>query len=109
MIDFVVARDKLAGFETADEIAQFLLDQGVKGTLGSATNCAISMWMKEVTGDPSIRTTQACIACSLGLQNIVIETNTDAMADFVSKFDEAQYPALLDQYHNYFEGMGKYD
>lgn len=100
MIDFMVAHDILAGFETADEIAQFLIGQGVKAFIGSATSCAISKWMKDVTGNDSIVTTYGSIGYRTEgtrerLSCTEIEGNTDAMADFVSNFDNRLYPTLV--------------
>ncbi len=36
----------LSEFETADEIAEFFEQQGIKATRGSATSCAISEYVK---------------------------------------------------------------
>lgn len=56
MIDFQVAFDKLAQFQTADEIADFLNVEEIKAIPGDANSCAISAWMKRTTEHENIYT-----------------------------------------------------
>lgn len=49
-VDIEVAIDKLAGFATADQVAAFLVDQGVKGYRAGAVTCPLARWLESVTG-----------------------------------------------------------
>lgn len=103
MLDFQVAFDKLAQFETADEIAEFLGGQNIKAVPQSGDRCAISAFMTGSTGmrvftggrsifidpprnfDGGVRLTDADDYRDL----------TIAMQDFVHKYDDNQYPELV--------------
>jgi hypothetical protein len=100
MIDFTVAYDKLSSLETADEIAQFLVSQGVKARRSDPSSCAVSEWMKGQTG-LSIRTNFGSIrAVKEDIDRIpfTIEgtehSHNLALSDFIFKFDRGDYPEL---------------
>jgi hypothetical protein len=104
MIDFSVAYDKLAQFQTADELADFFRSEGLKAVPQSGTSCAISQWMTKTTGD-LVYTTYYDINFKPEMasetmmkfgQVEAIESNTPAMAEFARKFDNGQYPDLVD-------------
>lgn len=44
MIDFQVAYDKLAQFETAEELADFFKYEGITGYKKQAKHCPIANW-----------------------------------------------------------------
>lgn len=96
MIDLQVAYDKLAQFETASELANYLKEDGVLATPQSARHCAISVYMKNHTGEQvstgfggirKINNEEGVIIWSLPL--------TDAMSIFITQFDNADYPDLI--------------
>lgn len=101
MIDPIVAYDKLAGFEGADDIAKFLKSQGILGRMGDADKCPIAQWMQQQTGmkvrvfmgpdDEGVQWGQV-IANEDGEHRPL----TQAMSEFVGCFDEGQYPGLSD-------------
>ena len=100
MLDITVAWDKLSNFETADEIAQFLMDQGIKANKRQIRSCAISKWMREITGDFSLVTNQFGIGKSQrtrdGGETISkIFDHTVATEEFMNKFDTECYPELV--------------
>jgi hypothetical protein len=101
MIDFQVAFDKLAQFETADELADFFKYEGVKACVQDPSNCAVAQWMNMQTGE-EVRVSPLYIFTSKrpwGSRNetAVINTpNTPAMTNFILNFDTASYPELLD-------------
>lgn len=99
MIDFHVARDKLLQFETADEIAEFLFEQGVKGTRALSTSCAIANWMTETTGIGvavnQIEMWESYNGAVVNYGGLVLHRHSDAISSFVIKFDEGHYPELI--------------
>lgn len=100
MIDFVVARDKIAQFQCADDIADFLRYEGVNGVIGQADICPIASWMRITTGAPvcvSVRTMwiDESTSDTVSFDPSVEEKNTQAMTDFVREFDAGIYPDLI--------------
>lgn len=98
MIDFQVAFDKLAQFETADELADFLLNEGIKAVPADANSCAISAWMKRTTEGEKIYTNTYSISEYSDSQEDAIHraSTTQPMIDFIVDFDMCRYPALID-------------
>lgn len=105
MIDFRVAFDKLAQFETPDEIADFFRGEGLKAECSSSDKCAISQWMTSTTGKKVFTS-----ICNMYLEplcksrsNMDWETAKDsieltyAMRQFVYNFDSYQYPDLANK------------
>lgn len=100
MIDLGVAYDKLAQFETSQEIAEYLQSEGVKGLRASSDRCAIAVWVQDLTG-------QQVLVNPGGMYTLVLndETgimgykeqfeNTEAMYEFICMFDSGQYPDLI--------------
>lgn len=87
-----VAMDKLYGFETADEVAEFLQDQGIKAQRASATSCAISKWVSEVTGE---FVTTGPTSMSVGnLCEYQAFYHTKAVSEFIVLFDNGFFPEL---------------
>lgn len=91
-------RDKLAAFETAGEIKDFLVAENVKVTAtrvsdSPSTTCAIATYLGRESGQLTSVTTCRCTAlatnsfCDLG-------DNTPAMRDFIRHFDGGRYPEL---------------
>lgn len=99
MMDFGVARDKLAWMESADEIADFLGSQGVVACPMVSDRCAIAVWMQRETGldvhvsqyvmwDEDTRREDGYFG--------VEADHTDAIKQFTVRFDHRAYPHLVD-------------
>lgn len=102
MIDFTVAYDKLASFETAEEVRSYLASEGVKGNPSTPYDCPLSTWARETTGKPAV-------TCGLSTQDggtistWTLGENRDsisfpltkAMNEFACNFDAGQYPELV--------------
>lgn len=99
MIDFGVAYDKLAQFETADEIAEYFRGEGIKGSCGLYSSCAIAVWMTKTTGRMAHVSTSDIwvIGEQSPIGDRVTLNHTDAMMDFVYHFDHGHYPDLIDK------------
>ena len=112
MIDFLVAYDKLASLESADEIANLMLDYGVKAVPSDSQSCAVSVWMTEQTGlavatNCSVVREVAMLTAEevewdytgLGYKDIPdtpnFKAHTPAMREFIDKFDTRKYPNLI--------------
>lgn len=90
--------NKVAAFETADEIRDFLVTEGVKAHRQMSNSCALAQYMSRselnvhVFGD---NTTAMVIGCDAwGNPGWVRQVNTTAMEQFVYRFDNGQYPEL---------------
>ena len=100
MINPQTAFEKLAQFDTADEIAQYLQHLGIKGHRTSSTHCPISQFMSERTGlvvsTGSAVRTFANVEYWKALEHNFKAPVTDAMCDFIARFDRGRYPELID-------------
>jgi len=116
MIDLDVAFDKLAGFETADDIACFLRGYGVKAIPKQGNLCAFAVWMTDITEVQDVVVSGAEILAQR--QERTLEDikkmgeitwaehtraqyqwrreHTPAMKQFVMRFDRMAYPDLVD-------------
>lgn len=97
MIDFDVAYDKLAGLESAYDIADLFKDYGVKAVKGRSDMCAISVWIADQTGLEIMTNLSAVFVLNIedGYANIVQRReNTNAMSKFVCEFDLGLHPDL---------------
>lgn len=91
MIDFTVAYDKLAQFDTPDEIVKYLKFEGIKALRANAKFCAVSEYMKNMTG-------QDIQTVSLRVYNEdenYSKPTTLAMCEFIRRFDHGDYPELV--------------
>lgn len=116
MIDFGVAFDKLAQFETANDLADYLKSENVKGYKGDEDRCAIAVWLTDQTGDAvSVSGDYVSryfdfeddVEENMQLWELLMEDNTrtptPAMMEFISRFDDGDFPELvLDYNENYF-------
>lgn len=96
-IAFEVARDKIAQFQCADEIADFLRFEEIKGALGLADICPIAQWMRITTGaSVCVSTRTMWIDDDDGDYTTPREEyHTNAMREFVVSFDNGNYPDLI--------------
>lgn len=98
MIDFQVAFDKLAQFETADELAEFFRYEGIKAIPWDSNNCAVSAWMKRTIGKESVySSTYAVSEYDDNSKECIVNRarTTLPMDDFIEKFDMYFYPELI--------------
>lgn len=91
MLDFQVAFDKLAQFETAEQIRQYFVAEGYKGVTCSESHCPIASFLRDQTGE-DISVAPVLIMRG-GIVNV--ELNTAAMQEFILNFDDEMYPELI--------------
>lgn len=91
--------EKLAGFETSDQIRDFLVQEGVKANRMSGNSCAIAQYVRQGSGVERITTgygsTFAWIESGDGMSPKLIDMHTHAMTAFVHRFDKGLYPELV--------------
>lgn len=95
MIEPVEAYDILAEFQTCDQIAQYLYNEGVTGTPNDSISCPIANFMRLQTGLDFDVTGDGINSC-LDLGEEFSFYVTDAMIDFIFEFDEGGYSHLAD-------------
>lgn len=98
MADIGVVIDKLHGFETANEIAEFLRGYGIKALPRKASLCAISEFVRVETDHPNVSTTSDSLHVYEDDSKHCVtykSFNTDAMRDFVRRYDLEEYPDLI--------------
>lgn len=105
MIDFRVAADKIAQFQTAEEIAGYLGEQGVRAIPECGTDCAIARYMQDATGVKNVfvGTAQIFLNPPMDTECVVdidaaedTYDHTPAMRDFVTRYDMGAYPELVE-------------
>jgi hypothetical protein len=100
MIDMQVAVDKLAGFQTCDEIADYLRSEGIVGNVGRHDSCPVALWLGKTTGQTA--SVAGYIIPGIAsitedkLVNEVIQT-PQVIKDFIKKFDSRLYPDLIER------------
>lgn len=92
--------NKLSAFESADGIAEFLANEGIKGLVRNPTHCAIGRYVNGETG-------LQALVCNTGIfanwndwedhtkYNTPGIPMTAAMVEFVRRFDCGYYPMLV--------------
>jgi hypothetical protein len=107
MIDVSVLVDKLNSFETTKDVADFLNDQNVQGTPGSAETCVISQWIsresgKNITTSDQIKVWKDAEDISFfqegaGKIGHLIERyeRSEIVRSFVYAFDMGAFPELI--------------
>lgn len=102
MIDAQVAFDKLAGFQSAYEIADFFRSEGIKGFKASHNECPIANWMRETTGIYSSAAGYVVVQngnfSPLEGEKFHLDFMvkvTPVMKEFMKKFDRGDFPELL--------------
>jgi hypothetical protein len=99
MADVGVVMEKLHSFETADDIAGYFMDYGIKAEPQKARSCAISQFVEIETGY-SVCTGSNKLFVDLE-ENAVLRglgdyyKHTPAMAEFVQNYDKGMYPELI--------------
>lgn len=111
MVDFSVAYDKLANFETAQEIREYFQDRGLKGITCKSMQCPIAVFFQEETGKEDVLVDPTYIlrlGNHLGGYGPSKFDVTTAMAEFIILFDDFNYPELisdLDPEHPDYENL----
>lgn len=100
MADLDVVMDKLHSFETSDDLAMYLMEYGIKATPRKSRECAITKFVMEETGLTSVATTNVDITAVCDEVKTVIN-NTEAISEFVERFDSFSYPELIDVGNTY--------
>jgi hypothetical protein len=99
MVDPQVAFDKLAGFQTAYELADFFKAENIKGEKASHNKCPIATWMKKTTGVYSSAADQIVVQNgNFDPYDFIPDFNvkvTEMMKDFMHKFDRGEFPELV--------------
>ena len=104
MVEFAVVMDKLSSFDTADDLADFFRGYGIKAQPRNARACAISQFVTEETGLKGIVTNTTAVTvytdemeqyCSFH------QNHTEAMMDFVERYDMGYYPDLIQNGYEY--------
>lgn len=90
MVDPQVAYDKLASLESPEEIASFFAELNIKGHPSQAQSCAISNYMREMTGHSFM--TAFSVEDITGYKEWDL---TAAMDAFMTEFDAGEFPELI--------------
>lgn len=97
MADISVVADKLQGFESADDLAEFFRGYGIIAQPMNARACAITKFVEVETGEKNvITTTTAVIIEDEDGEEIYSLRNTEAMAAFIKAYDTGTYPDLIE-------------
>jgi hypothetical protein len=95
---------QLAELGSADAIAQFFLDNGVRGERGDSSRCPVKQWVSAETGQEYLVSTQWVYraevlgGCILPSKDARVRARACGLPhpvqEFVRKFDAGEYPAL---------------
>lgn len=104
---------KLTGLATSNDIAEFMVEQGVRALPGNAMSCAIAVYISNETG-LKVRVDRNAIAVlhpdgdqRMGYSNkgvwceenyVNVGCHTEAMKSFLWKFDHYYYADLVANY-----------
>lgn len=93
MIDPTVVMDKLRNFETADELAAYFKEEGVKGVRATASSCPIALYFTQHTGK------KVTVSSRIKIWESEVQMgesfgHTPATEKFIDLFDEGFYPEL---------------
>jgi len=92
-MDVKEAMSKLSGLK-ADEIATFLVEQGVRGEFGSAHRCAIANYIRKTTGENSVSVTDFVTIWQDARAVLHKEAIPLNVFEFIDRFDDGDYPEL---------------
>lgn len=94
MIDFDVAMDKLCSLDSANDIAEFLRGQGVKGIRISPNSCPIASWVQSTTGLEHVVAVPDSVYAWGAEEGKLTRQVTPMMTDFMHAFDIGRYADL---------------
>jgi hypothetical protein len=92
MIDPQVAFDKLNGFQTPKELADYFKSEGIKGYKASHVDCPIASWMTKTIG---MRTSVAGYVVVLDARSNFFVKTPPVLTKFMTIFDRGDFPELL--------------
>lgn len=98
MADLQVVMEKLQGFETEEDLADYLHDYGIVARPRQARSCAIAKFVKIETGLDVVVVNSDAVR----IENVDGFTtgsfrHTNAMANFVANYDRGWYPELVEE------------
>lgn len=109
MVDINVVYDKLCNFESANDLASYFKELGIKGVEQDAMACPITNYVMMETNLNYVITNTEYLTVSSRSPSIYDNTDvvfqgrhTAAMADFVHEFDQGKYPELVDTEAQHF-------
>lgn len=98
MVDISVVHEKLSGFETADELAEFFRNYGIVAQPRNARACAITKFVEIETGERNVITsTNALRLENEDGEQLCSFPHTSAMADFVEMYDKGCFSDLVEE------------
>lgn len=100
MADLSVVMDKLHGFESSEDLAEFFRGYGIKARPKNSRACAISQFVLEETGLFNILTDSRSVTHYRDERSTEICNkipHTDAMAEFIGLYDTGCYPDLVEK------------
>lgn len=101
MFDIQVLLDKLNSFQTADEVADFLTQQGVTGQRLKADSCVVTNWLRPLVGTFLTTSSMGVVQWNC---NPVIDWDAEpigefehsrAVSAFIIRFDNGEFPHLV--------------
>lgn len=97
MADLNVVMEKLQGFETAGDLADYFRDYGIIAQPRNARTCAIAKFVQAETGIYGVVVNTSALRIEDEEGNITeCIPHTDAMTNFVEDYDRGYYPALVE-------------
>lgn len=96
MVDPQVAWDKLAQFESSEELRLFFNAEEITGVIGHASQCPIATWMREATGYKVVTVGGSIKVWGDGTSwtDFMQFPHTPASSEFINRFDHGNYPEL---------------
>jgi hypothetical protein len=92
-VDLKVVMDKLAGLETSEAVARFLVEEGIQGYRSMAHACPVAKYLRRETGR-MFEVHQGSYRPNWSGIDEVHET-PGAVAEFIGDFDRGAYPELM--------------
>lgn len=97
MVELSVVMEKLCNFETADSLAEYFHGCGILAQPRNARFCPIAQFVTMETGLSGV----VVNANTVRVENedgeqLVVHPNSDAMTDFVERYDRGHYPDLIE-------------
>lgn len=94
--------EKLAGFETAEQIRSFMVNEEVKAIRRRSDSCAVAEYVRRESGQKvsvrggAVHTPCRLLSVTTHEDGEEIKRNTPAMREFILNFDNGDYPELVD-------------
>lgn len=95
MLDPDVVFDKLAGFQTANELADYLKSENCQGYMQIETLCPIARYFYQHTSMPLVNVGEFVSISQYDQVDEWQKECTETMKEFIQEFDNYTYPALV--------------